>query len=290
MPFFQNPLPDDFESNLVLGDRHHIPKFVVKGNAGRGKEIVYAWATSPYNLSGNDGDGNARKYLKINYCLHNFKNWGTMTIDVTAGAASAAAVKAEEVVAALQADTLFAERFVADYGQFGDSTERTIRIRQKRPVTEFMFYIVNGQAEAYLKFNARAGIAEVPSYFARHTIANRFTYTDSEGKIIQLDPAVVTEAALINNAVDYRGVSLGFSSASVQDDWQLLRGKSGIFNFQKLTVDGSDRITQIIEYPAGARAGDFARKIKYTYTAANKNPDQITEIPYVLQTGDLVTP
>jgi hypothetical protein len=57
-----------------------------------------------------------------------------------------------------------------------------------------------------------------------------------------------------------------------------------------LTVDGSDRITQIIEYPAGAVEGDFARKINYTYTSANTNPSTITEIPYVLTDSDLVNP
>jgi hypothetical protein len=77
----------------------------------------------------------------------------------------------------------------------------------------------------------------------------------------------------------------------MKEDWQLLRGRSsGLFTFQKLTVDGSDRITQIIEYPAGALAGDFARKINYTYNGSNTNPSKVTEIPYVLADGDLVTP
>ena len=77
----------------------------------------------------------------------------------------------------------------------------------------------------------------------------------------------------------------------MKEDWELLRGRaSGLFTFQKMTVDSSDRITQIIEYPAGAVAGDFARKIQYVYSGSNTNPIQVTEIPHVLQDGDLVTP
>ena len=77
----------------------------------------------------------------------------------------------------------------------------------------------------------------------------------------------------------------------MQDDWELLRGRAaGIYTFKKQTIDGSGRITEIIEYPAGAVVGDLARKTAMSYTGANIEPDQITQIPYVLQSGDLVTP
>lgn len=82
----------------------------------------------------------------------------------------------------------------------------------------------------------------------------------------------------------------GFVAADVKTDWELFRGRSGIFNFKKQTVDGSNRITQIIEYPAGALAGDFAKITLYTYSGANTSPSTITEIPYTLLSGDIVTP
>jgi hypothetical protein len=291
MAFFLNVFDDDFEGNLLLGDRHHIPKFVCRKNAGRGKEVVAAWNRGPYNLSGNDSDGNVKKNLKITFCLHATKNWATLQIDLTNGAASASAVTPEEVVSILNANTLFAERFNAGFGQFETDTVRRVLIRQKKPCTEFRFYIERGQAESVIGFNARAGVDELPSYFAKHTIANRFTYPDSEGRLIQLDPSGSTvDAAIINNAVDFKGTSLGYSSSTVQADYQLLRGKSGIFIFKKITVDGSNRITAIIEYPAGAQAGDFAKKTTYSYTSTNTNPDKIAEIPYVLASGDLITP
>lgn len=291
MSFFQNPFPDEFRGNWILGDRQYAPTFVLKGNLGRGKEIVYTWNQAPYNLIGNDADGNPRKYLNVNYCLFNFKNWGTIQIDLSTNVTTLSAALAAEVAASLNANALFAERFIARIGSYNDSSFRQISISQKRPVTEFQFYIANGQAEEALGFNKRAGVAELPTYFNRHTIANRFVYPDSEGKLVFLDPIASTVSAnLINNAADYKGVSLGFSSGSVQADWQLLRGASGIFVFQKITVDGSNRITQILEYSAGARAGDLGKKTNNVYTGANTQPSDITQIPYTLTSGDLITP
>lgn len=290
MPFFQNPFADEFEGSWPVGDRQHMPTYVIKPNAGRGKEIIHSWNKGPYDLSGTDSDGNDKKYLNIVYALHNPKNWATMQIDLTATAASAAAVTVEEVLSALNASTLFKERFIAEIGSYNDVTANTIKIRSKKPTTEFKFYVRNGQAEEALGFNARAGVAELPTYLSRHTIDNRFNYVDSQNAIIELNPSSNVDAAIINNAVDARGVSLGYSSGTVQSDWELLRGRAGIYTFQKLIVDGSDRITQIIEYPAGAKAGDMAKKINYAYSGSNTNPDQITEIPYTLTNGDLVTP
>lgn len=289
MPFFQNPFADDFEGNLVLGDRHHIPKFVVRGNAGRGKEIVVAWNKGTYNLSGNDGDGNSKAILKLSFRLHNTKNWATISVDVTVGAGSVSAVKEHEIAAALNADALFKERFEALVKGYDDLAGPRLQIRQKKPITEFQFYVVNGQAESVLGFNARAGVAELPTYFSRHTIANRFTYPDSQGMLIELNPATVTQAALINNAVDARGVSLNYSSSTVQADWQLLTGRSGLFGFQKGpgTVVASTRTT--ILYPAGAKVGDLATKVIERLDSGGLIVEKF-ELPYTLTSGDMITP
>ena len=155
------------------------------------------------------------------------------------------------------------------------------------------FYVVNGGAEEVLKFNGRAGVAELPTWFDRHTIANRIAFTDSMGVLIKLDPSGSNvDAAVIDNAVDKHGNDLGYSSGTVQADWQLLRGSSDNFMFTKNTLDGNTppRITQTIVYPAGAKVGDMAKKTTYAYTATNLNPDKITQVPYVLTSGDLVTP
>lgn len=290
MPFFQNPFADEFEGSWPVGDRHHMPTYVIKPNTGRGKEIIYAWNNAPYNLSGNDLDGNAKKYLKIVYCLHNPKNWATMQIDLTSTAVSASSVTMEEVATALAANTLFNERFYVEISSYNSSASRTVKIFSKKPTTEFKFYVQNGQAESVLKFNTRAGIAELPTFMSKHTIANRFVYPDSEGKIIQLDMSLNEDAALVNNAVDFRGVSLGYSSSIVQQDWQLLRGRSGIYQFVKGPSGNAVSTTETqILYPAGAKAGDLAEKI-VTQKDAGGIVVASFQMPYTLASGDLITP
>jgi hypothetical protein len=290
MSFFQNPFNEDFEGNWLLADRKHIPKFVVKRNAGRGAEVVISHGNDPYNLSGNDSDGAAKNILNICFCLHNTKNWATMSVDVTTNASNINAVTNQEISNSLNANALFNERFIATIGSFDDSTKPRLTIRQKKPVTEFKFYIKNGQAEDQIKFNAKAGVSELPIYFNRHTISNRFNFEDSEGLLVYLNPSLNVDSGVINNAVDFRGNSLGYSSASVTPDWKLLEGRSGLFIFSKITVDGSDRVTSKIEYSAGSKEGDLAKKITYTYTGANKTPSTVAEIPYTLISSDLITP
>jgi len=63
-----------------------------------------------------------------------------------------------------------------------------------------------------------------------------------------------------------------------------------LFNFRKNTIDGSNRVTQVIEYQAGATVGALARLLQYTYSGSNTNPSTITEIPYTLRAADLITP
>lgn len=153
------------------------------------------------------------------------------------------------------------------------------------------FYVNNGQAETVLKFNARAGVAEMPSYFMRYIVGDtyRFDFSDGQNALVALDMDNNVDQDVVSNAVDVRGKNLGLDPSDESEDWELLRGRSGIFNFQKIDVDDQDRIEEIIEYPAGARVGDLARKVTYTYTDDNKNPDTIKEIPYTLTDSDLLS-
>jgi hypothetical protein len=291
MSFFQNPFTDEYRFPLLLGDRHYSPTFVMKPNAGREKEAVVAWTAGPYNMSGNDTDGNSCAVLKICFRLHSIKNWATMSVTTTTGAASTSAVTEAEVAASLNADTLFRERFVAHVSGYGDNAGVRLQIRQRKPITEFEFYIVSGQAEEKMNFNKRAGVAELPTFFARHTIANRFTYPDSQGRIIQLNPGSANvDAAIINGAVDAYGKTLGYSSSTVKKDWELLAGSSGIFQFKKGPSANVVTTTEVvIEYSAGAVAGDLARKIT-TKKDASAVVVTYFEEPYTLTSGDLITP
>ena len=282
MPFFQNPFTSDFYGVWVLGDRHASLDFVCPRNAGRGDEMVTAWVEGPYNLSGNDTDGNSKAVLTLRFALNDTDHFTDLS--VTISAASLAATTPYEIVDSLNNDASFADWFIANLEKFTNKTPRIV-IRQKQPITKMKFYVKNGLAESVIRFNKLAGVAELPSFFAKHTIGNT---TDVPHQIIQLGTSG-EDANVIDNAVDKKGTSLGYSHSTVHQDYELLRGRSGLFIFRKNTVDGSNRVTQTIEYQAGAQAGDFAKKTVYTYTGANTVPSSTTEVPYVLTSGDILS-
>lgn len=352
--YFLNPFPAEFKGNWVLSDRQQSLTFTCPPNTGRSAEEFRNWADGPYDLTGNDSDGQDKSLLTIYYAidLGEFKNWSALSVNVESGAVSSSAVTAREIVTFLNADVTFASLFEASLS--GDSR---INIRQKRDSTRMKSYIGINGAETVLKFNARAGVGDLPVYFMRHSIESRFTFNDSLNHLIRLNDIIVGNtvanptvvnftygtyansqtvliaesnstptidgsrvissysagaktftvpvnvtvagdrgfiatgvmADIVNNAVDARGVSLGLTAAGVKSDWELLRGRSGLFTCQKLTVDGSDRVTEIIEYQSGALTGDLGRKIKYTYTGALTKPSTIAEIPYTLKSTDLIS-
>lgn len=273
MAFFQNLFDQEFQGSLILADRKLAPTFKVGPNRNLQSRQV-AWNAGPYDLS---ADGS----LEFNFAWDiGFKSWSSVSISVAG--ATPAATTVWEVVAALNADPTFSSVFRADVTQIpeGDSVMVSKVASKKQNVR---FYFGNSGAEQVLGFNKMAPVAELPEYFERHTMENVNSFEDSVGLLMRLDESDPIDRAVIEGA--------GLDPDAMKADWQLIKGRSsGLFTFQKLTVDGSDRITQIIEYPAGAVAGDFARKIKYVYSGSNTNPSQVTEVPHVLQDGDLVTP
>lgn len=297
MSFFQNPFSEEFRGNWVLSDRKYSPSFVCKGNAGRGPELATCKNLATYNLAGNDSDANDKSVLTITFALDNVQNWITLTIDV--GGDTDSATTPLEIVTALNADTTFASYFKAgptaatSLGFSGNLITQTggdtIYIRPNFPNTRFKWFINNTGAETVLGFNAKAGVVEMPTYFTRHTFdADKVVFPDSVSQLVLLDPSGSNvDASIIDNAVDAAGRPLGYDSGTVRDDWELLEGKSGLFMFSKIDLDG-DNINSIIEYPAGAKAGDLAKKTTYYYTG--NQPIQITEEPYTLTDSDLVTP
>jgi hypothetical protein len=268
MAFFQNVFDQEYQGFLSLADRRLAPTFKVAPNRNAQSKQV-AWNSGPYDLS-SDTD------LELNFSWDpEHKTWCSISIDVSG--ANPSETNGYEVAAKLNANDTFSSMFVASV-QSGDLIVTKDSKRQN-----LKFYFGNVGAEKHLGFNKRAGVAELPEFFDRHTIDNVNNFPDSAGMLIRLDESGEVDRAIIESA--------GFDPDAMQADWQLLRGRaSGLFTFQKLTVDESDRITEIIEYPAGALVGDFARKIQYVYSGSNTNPSQVTEIPYVLQSGDLVTP
>lgn len=274
MPFFQNVFDQEYQGYLILADRKLSPTFTVAPNKNPQSKQV-AWNPGPYDFSSSGSS------LVFNFSWDSeFKNWSSVAIDV-AGADPSATLPGE-VAAALNSDPMFSELMVASVVKV-DGADSVSISRNPLKKQSLRFYFTNSGAEQALGFNAHSGVAELPLYFERHTLENRSSFADSAGILIRLDESDPVDQAVITRA--------GFEPSAMQADWQLLRGRgAGLFTFQKLTVDASDRIIQIIEYPAGAVTGDFARKINYVYTGANTKPSQVTEIPYVLQGVDLVTP
>lgn len=271
MPFYQNPFESEFRQSMPFADRQYNITWKVPANRNNNQATI-AWNFEPYDFS-------THANLTISYAIDkDFKNYASMTINVAG--ATPSATYAAEVAADLNADAGFADRFIASVTTNGNNKRVLIRAKSDRQAIRF--YFANTSAERILKFNRHAGVAELPSYCSRHTIENRFEFTDSLAHLIELDEGDAVDQAIITEA--------GFDYTDMQEDWELLQGRAEIFTFKKQTVDGSSRITEIIEYPAGARVGDLAIKTQMSYTGAKTQPDKITEIPYVLQSGDLVTP
>lgn len=280
MAFFQNLFNQEFRGNWVIGDRQYSLVFACPGNKNT-SDYQIAYNSGPWDLG--SGGEESEGVLTLNYAWDSsFKNYASLEINVAGDNASA--TTPQEVAAILNSNEIFSSMFVAEVDN-RLSTGSTVSIKSKsgRAKKEIRLWISNTGAERKMRFNKSAGVAELPTYFSRHTIENRFNFSDSAGQLVLLDESNVDDQLIIEEA--------GFVPAEMKADWQLLEGRaSGLFTFQKLTIDGSDRISQIIEYPAGASVGDFARKIKYVYSGANTNPSQVTETPYILQSEDLVTP
>lgn len=273
MSFFQNVFDQEFQGYLILADRKLAPTFKIGPNKNlQSKQI--SWNAGPYDFSSSS-------MLSFNFAWDSeFKNWASVSIDVAGSDTASTSVL--EVANALNANPMFSSMLTAKMASIptgeGVMIDKTSTKRQN-----FKFYFGNGGAETILGFNKMAPVAELPEYFKRHAIDNVRKHEDSLGMLIVLDESDPVDQAVIENA--------GLDYSYCKTDWQLLRGRSsGLFTFQKMTLDESGRITQIIEYPAGALEGDFARKIQYSYSGVNTNPTQVTEIPHTLQNSDLITP
>jgi hypothetical protein len=275
MSFYQNPFDQEFEGFLQVIDKRAALTFIVPANVNK-SDAQLAWNIGPYDLS-------ADNTLTLNYAHDNApKNWASLAINVAG--ASPAATTALEVVNALNANVTFAEMFLAEVRAMQGGETVFIRAKPGRVQKVIKVYFSNSSAEKKLRFNKRAGVAELPDYFSRHTIANRFNFEDSVGLLVALDEtdAVVDQPIIVD---------AGFVPGDMLEDWELLAGRAtNTFTFKKQTVDGSSRITEIIEYGAGAVVGDLAIKTTMSYTGAKTAPDKICKIPYVLTSGDLVTP
>ncbi len=276
MPFFQNVFDQEYRGNLVVSDRQYNLTFVVASNKGGGGEYICAFNAEPYDFSVTTDSVLTIRYNPDPLSL---KTFHTLDIDLS-GITTAA-----DVVDELNSDAIFADFFRASIYEL-TPTNNSVLIRSKRPVTRLRFFVENVGAEEALRFNKKTGIAEIPTYYSRHTIANANNFTDSAGLLIELDPAIAADLAIIREFLS----DPAWVAGDLLEDWEMLKGRIGAFTFRKNTYDGSSRLIEVIEFPAGAKVGDFAKKIEYQYVGASTNPSVYTEIPHTLVSADLVTP
>lgn len=416
--FFQNPFAEEYRGAMPLADRQYSIDFICPPNYGREREAVWAWSDGPYDFSPGllDTTGSAQKLLTLAFSFDS-KSWSTVSIDInaalTAKSIAVTNVTPSSLVTALNADATFKSYFTADCGT---QTQNTInpdvlggtysygtgrlKIKQNRPYSQFKFYVVNGGAEELLKFNYKAGVAELPEYFMRHTTIKANSFVDSIGMLVPLtlpiysmtggvpgiqansgvstaivvttivpvvsqipnavdltdynvkiinstctpdidslapnattwvirsyqdnfatniynfsikagqsQPhvtvgsnhgywATVANVNVIANARDKNGNLLNYNFYNIQEDYQLLVGRAGIFNFKSIVIDptgtspnGTGRPLSVLEYPAGAGVGYLAKKTVYTYAAVgDATPQTVAEVPYILKQVDLITP
>lgn len=274
MPFFQNVFDFEFRPSLIGSDRQYQTGWKIKGNTNRSDYMVNH-AVEPYNLT-------ASNILTINYAFDShLLNYAS--ISITLSGASLAAVTAQEVVNSLNGNATFADLFTAIAYPASSSAGslNKILIKSKRDRAIWRAYISNTSAETILNFNKMAPVAELPSLFEKYDISKRFSNQDlGSERLIVLNPANLVDAAIISAA--------GFNPASPKADWQLLAGSSDAYWFYKKTY-AAGLLTEEIKYPAGAGVGSAAKKTYFGYDGGG-NLIKVCETPYVLQSGDLVTP
>lgn len=335
MSYFQNLFNDYYGYYLVGDSSSYKLTFKVPANKNHG-EFFIGWNSGPYDFSSIGSN------IEFNIAIDPaFRNWSSFMVDVAGVDNTKTTVY--EVVDILNTDSNFKDWFTASL--YNNSY---VGIRQKRPVTQMHSYVSNYEAEFAIKFNKNAGIADIPSYFDKDTIANRFASNTSNGQLIRLgktiksnsvaNPTVVTvtnhgltngdTVYIVNsnstpslngshsvtvtgantftvavnvttagtsgeviNANEYQVLlDAGIDYTTMLTDYEHLQGRCDGFKFVKNTLDGSLRIASQIIYPAGATVGMLAKKINYTYTGTNTTPDTVTEIPYVLNSSDILSP
>jgi len=272
MSFYQNPFEHEYHG-VMLVDAGQQLDFKIGPNQNNSTRMI-TWNLEPFNLttyvnfavlwSLNGG----RDYAKYH---HTFAT-GTYT--------------AQQIADLLNAVDNFSGTFTAssDHGRLVFTAKSPLPYS----MNGFKAYIPNTpaagesatSAEQAFGFNLKAPIREMPSYFDRHTVANSRTYADCLACLVDVDES--TEAWVLTR------MSL---STTPKTDWELLYGRTTQFKFHKRVVNGTNQVTSDIEYNAGARVGDLAKKTTYSYSSGSDTHAAVeAEVPYVLQSGDLITP
>ena len=193
MPFFQNPFPDEYRGNLLLSDRSYQMTFVCPPHSGRGRTILRSidpGKDGVFDLSGTDAKGNSKAELILHYAIDpNLVQFASITIDCV-GADTASEMTVPQIVANMNANSNFSSFFTArtmsSNGKQSAGPPFVIHIESTVPGERIKFYVDNTGTETVLKYNLKSGLAELPTYFSRHNISERFNFSDSTSMLVEL--------------------------------------------------------------------------------------------------------
>jgi hypothetical protein len=172
MAFYQN-LFNEYLGNYVVGDsRAFTLTFKVPQNRNHG-EFFICWNAGNYDLSSNSD-------LTFNYAFDSeFKSWSSFTVDISGNDPNQTTVY--EIVSILNQDSTFSQFYTASIYK-----NSQVGIRQNKPASTFRTYISNTSAEIALRFNKFAGIGDLPTYFEKDTIENRYLIPTANNHLIRI--------------------------------------------------------------------------------------------------------
>lgn len=181
MSYYLNPFNDYFGYYTVGDSSSFKLTFKVPANKNMG-EFFICWNSGPFNLTTNN-------ILTFNYAFDPvYKNWSSFSVNIAG--VNPAVTTAHEIVAILNANAAFSSWYTASVYNLSQ-----IGIRQKRPAVSFRTYISNTGAELELKFNKKIGVADIPSYFEKDTIENRFATDTANNTLIRLGKVITANTA-----------------------------------------------------------------------------------------------
>jgi hypothetical protein len=181
MSFYLNPFHDYFGYYTVGDSSSYKLTFKVPANKNMG-EFFICWNSGPYDLSTNN-------VLTLNYAFDPaYKNWSTFSVNIAGAIPSA--TTAHEIVSTLNSNSNFADWYTASI-----YNTNQIGIKQKRPASSFRTYFSNSSAELSLKFNKKIGVGDIPSYFDKDTIENRFATDTANNTLIRLGKVITANTA-----------------------------------------------------------------------------------------------
>ena len=300
--FFQNVFNKDFHGTIYgIGLEESPINWTMSANTGRSTNSVVHWAGpgvagGKYDLS-TSGDDTLTIMFARPYAPGTFFS---IAVDITSTASADTAVSIHDIVTDLNANSVFSTLMTASviggptevkdatFGfAGGDGFAKQIDITGKIPGCEF--YVLNAGAEDVLKFNKKAPIVELPTYYKRFSWGVDGTGVEATHAghpsgiprpLIWLDILDTNAQAVLTTA--------GIPSPWLrQADYQLLKGGVPQYQFIQNTYSGGVHTVQIV-YNAGAVVGDSA--VKTTMVYVGDKMTESTTVPHVLVVGDLVTP